>query len=74
MVQGNTVSVMGPHKGLKQVRKLVEDCMHNYHPVLPLGRTLRPRGLSRHRAPLARLEGSDGSGRSCAPRSAASVA
>eukprot|EP00908_Phaeocystis_cordata_P019673 Transcript_3125.p2 GENE.Transcript_3125~~Transcript_3125.p2 ORF type:complete len:391 (+),score=207.93 Transcript_3125:496-1668(+) len=33
MVQGNTVSVMGPHKGLKQVRKLVEDCMHNYHPV-----------------------------------------
>ena len=33
MVQGNTVAVMGPHKGLKQVRKLVEDCMHNFHPV-----------------------------------------
>jgi len=33
MVQGNTVSCMGPHKGLKQVRKLVEDCFHNYHPV-----------------------------------------
>mmetsp|Transcript_29287 Transcript_29287/g.73111 ORF Transcript_29287/g.73111 Transcript_29287/m.73111 type:complete len:389 (+) Transcript_29287:17-1183(+) len=33
MVQGNTVACMGPHKGLKQVRKLVEDCMHNYHPV-----------------------------------------
>lgn len=33
MVQGNTVAVMGPHKGLKQVRKLVEDCMRNFHPV-----------------------------------------
>jgi len=33
MIQGNTVSVMGPHSGLKQVRKLVEDCFKNYHPV-----------------------------------------
>ena len=33
LVQGNTVSCMGPHKGLKQVRKLVEDCMGNFHPV-----------------------------------------
>lgn len=33
LVQGNTVSCMGPHKGLKQVRKLVEDCMRNFHPV-----------------------------------------
>ncbi len=33
MVQGNTVSAMGPYKGLKQVRKLVEDCMKNFHPV-----------------------------------------
>jgi len=33
LVQGNTVSCMGPHKGLKQVRKLIEDCMRNFHPV-----------------------------------------
>ena len=25
--QGNTVSVLGPHKGLKQVRNVVMDCM-----------------------------------------------
>eukprot|EP00049_Salpingoeca_infusionum_P022811 m.8910 g.8910 ORF g.8910 m.8910 type:complete len:313 (-) comp5408_c0_seq2:174-1112(-) len=33
LVQGNTVSVMGPFKGLKQVRRVVEDCMKNIHPV-----------------------------------------
>ena len=33
MVQGNTVSALGPYKGLKQVRKIVEDTMKNVHPV-----------------------------------------
>lgn len=33
LVHGQTVSAIGPHKGLQQVRKVVEDCMKNVHPV-----------------------------------------
>ncbi|KAH8681491.1 hypothetical protein BX600DRAFT_429421 [Xylariales sp. PMI_506] len=33
LVHGNTVSVMGPFKGLKEVRRVVEDCMANVHPI-----------------------------------------
>uniref|UniRef100_A0ACB8FPJ8 Ribosomal RNA assembly protein krr1 n=1 Tax=Sphaerodactylus townsendi TaxID=933632 RepID=A0ACB8FPJ8_9SAUR len=33
MVQGNTVSTLGPYSGLKEVRKVVVDTMKNIHPI-----------------------------------------
>eukprot|EP00455_Lapot_gusevi_P012718 TRINITY_DN1609_c0_g1_i1.p1 TRINITY_DN1609_c0_g1~~TRINITY_DN1609_c0_g1_i1.p1 ORF type:complete len:384 (-),score=102.53 TRINITY_DN1609_c0_g1_i1:59-1210(-) len=33
MVQGNTVSAMGPYKGLRWVRRIAEECMKNIHPI-----------------------------------------
>lgn len=32
-MQGNTVATMGPFKGLKTVRRIIEDTMANIHPI-----------------------------------------
>lgn len=33
LVHGNTVSAMGPYKGLKEIRRIVTDTMNNHHPI-----------------------------------------
>jgi ribosomal RNA assembly protein len=45
LVQGKTVAVMGTHRGVQEVRKIVEDCMKNVHPIYGLKRLLIKREL-----------------------------
>lgn len=47
MVHGNTVSVMGPYKGLKEVRRVVEDCMANIHPIYHIKELMIKRELAK---------------------------
>ena len=47
MVQGNTVSVMGNYKGLKEVRRVVEDCMNNVHPIYHVKELMIKRELAK---------------------------
>lgn len=47
MVHGNTVSVMGPFKTLKEVRRVVEDCMNNVHPIYLIKELMIKRELAK---------------------------
>lgn len=47
LVQGNTVSVMGGYKSLKEVRRVVEDCMANVHPIYHVKELMIKRELAK---------------------------
>ena len=47
LVQGNTVSVMGPYKGLKEIRRIIADCMANIHPIYHIKELMIKRELAK---------------------------
>jgi ribosomal RNA assembly protein len=47
LVQGNTVTGMGPFRGINQVRKIVTDCMRNIHPIYNIKDMMLKRELAK---------------------------
>ncbi|KAF5372024.1 hypothetical protein D9615_008090 [Tricholomella constricta] len=47
LVQGSTVSVMGPYKSLKEVRRIILDCMKNIHPIYRIKELMIRRELAK---------------------------
>jgi len=47
LVQGNTVSAMGGYKGLKTVRRVIEDTMANIHPIYAIKELMIRRELAK---------------------------
>ena len=47
LVQGTTVAAMGPWKGLKQIRRVAEDCIKNIHPIYHIKELMIKRELAK---------------------------
>ncbi|XP_055917254.1 KRR1 small subunit processome component homolog [Eupeodes corollae] len=47
LVQGNTVSALGPYRGLQQVREIVTETMNNVHPIYNIKALMIKRELAK---------------------------